>query len=189
MAPKVKVTKEDIANAAFALVCEQGIGALTAKSLAKKLGCSTQPIFWWYSNMQEVTDGVTARAEELFTSYLRREVEGVNAFKAIGLNHIAFAAENKNLFKMLFMSERVKGSDILGMDKNIPFVIKAVVEENGIAVEDAERVCREMWLFSHGIATMIATDTADFDDKAIGAMLTDVYKGVIGNITKKINNA
>ena len=51
MPPKPKVTKQQILEGAVALVREKGAGALTAKALAARLGCSTQPIFWQYAGM------------------------------------------------------------------------------------------------------------------------------------------
>ena len=45
MPPKVKITKEDIINAAVSLVRENGADALNARTVASLLGCSTQPVF------------------------------------------------------------------------------------------------------------------------------------------------
>lgn len=45
MGPKVKIQKEQITDAAFEIVRKGGMDSLTAKSLAAKLKCSTQPIF------------------------------------------------------------------------------------------------------------------------------------------------
>lgn len=45
MARKVTVTRRDITEAAFALLQEEGISQVTARKLAAKAGCSTQPIF------------------------------------------------------------------------------------------------------------------------------------------------
>lgn len=60
MARKVTVTRRDITEAAFALLQEEGISQVTARKLAAKAGCSTQPIFRIYKGMEELE-------EELFT--------------------------------------------------------------------------------------------------------------------------
>jgi len=47
--PKAKFTKEEIVATALAIVKEQGIEALTARSLAKELDSSARPIFTVFS--------------------------------------------------------------------------------------------------------------------------------------------
>ena len=54
MARKQVISKEGLIDGAFRLVQEQGIEALSARSLAKFCGCSTQPIFRIYNNMDEL---------------------------------------------------------------------------------------------------------------------------------------
>lgn len=44
MARKISVTKEMVKSAAFAIMREEGMDGLTARRLADKTGCSTQPI-------------------------------------------------------------------------------------------------------------------------------------------------
>ena len=60
MPPKARIKKEDVLRKALQIVQKGGIDALTAKALAKELGCSTQPVFWLYENMGEVKEAVFA---------------------------------------------------------------------------------------------------------------------------------
>ena len=55
MARKESITKTMLLEAAFELVKDEGIENLTARKLAAKAGCSTQPIFRTYKNMEEVS--------------------------------------------------------------------------------------------------------------------------------------
>ena len=45
MPPVQKTGKDEIINAAFSIVKEEGFYNLNARAIAKKLGVSTQPIF------------------------------------------------------------------------------------------------------------------------------------------------
>ena len=54
MARKETITKQDIMNAAFEILQEEGIEQVTARKLAAKANCSTQPIFRVYKNMDEL---------------------------------------------------------------------------------------------------------------------------------------
>ena len=178
MPPKPKVTKEQVSEAAAHIVREQGMSGLTAKSLAAQLHCSTQPIFWLFEGMEEVRSAVTAKALEKFDEYLRTQVADVSAYKAIGLNYIRFAAEETEFFKLLFMS-RSSGKDILTSHTEQAYVLQVLEQKENIKGTRAQDIYEEMWLFSHGIATMIATGTATFTPERIKEMLTAVYRGLI----------
>lgn len=49
-----KVSKEQIIDAAVEVLRDDGFSAITARSVAKKLGCSTQPIYFSFKNMDEL---------------------------------------------------------------------------------------------------------------------------------------
>ena len=58
MARKEAVTEDEILNTAFVMTREAGEEALTARKVAARAGCSTQPIFRIYRNMEELTEKV-----------------------------------------------------------------------------------------------------------------------------------
>ena len=184
MPPKPKVSKEQVVDAAAQIVKESGMAGLTAKSLAAALHCSTQPIFWHFEGMDAVRDAVAQRALERFDEYLRAKAENVSAYKAIGINYIRFAAEEREFFRLLFMSEHTE-KDIFKTHTEMPYVLKVLEEEENITGALAQDIYEEMWLFSHGVATMIATGTAKFTQERIEEMLTAVYRGLINKQTQK----
>ena len=54
MPPRAKFSREEITDAAFAIVRAEGMQALTARSLGDALGSSARPIFTVFQNMEEV---------------------------------------------------------------------------------------------------------------------------------------
>ena len=46
MPPKVKITKEMIIDAAFEIARSEGAENINARTVSKKLGCSTQPVMY-----------------------------------------------------------------------------------------------------------------------------------------------
>ncbi len=182
MPPKLKITKEQVVDAAVRIVREHGCAGLTAKSLAAELHCSTQPIFWQFEGMDAVRSAVTQRALEKFDEYLHTKLENISAYKSIGINYIRFAAEEREFFRLLFMSEHAD-RDILKSHTEMPYVLKVLEEEENITGARAQDIYEEMWLFSHGVATMIATGTAKFTRERIEEMLTAVYRGLINSQT------
>ena len=49
-----KFLKEDIIEAASAVVKKEGLSAINARRVAKELGCSVQPIFYQFENMEDL---------------------------------------------------------------------------------------------------------------------------------------
>ena len=42
------ITQEVIIETAFEMVRKEGFAVLSARNIAKQIGCSTQPIYWCY---------------------------------------------------------------------------------------------------------------------------------------------
>ena len=72
MARKESITRDDLLTAAFTLLQEEGIGQVTARKLAAKAGCSTQPIFRIYKNMEELMEELFIKACDFFQEYYER---------------------------------------------------------------------------------------------------------------------
>ena len=51
-----------------------GFSSVNARSVAKRLGCSTQPIYVCFKNMQELKSALTQRAVEQHTQRVRESL-------------------------------------------------------------------------------------------------------------------
>ena len=67
-----KVSKEQIIDAAVAILRDEGFSAINARSVAKKLGCSTQPIYLSFKSMDELKTALTERAIAQHTQRVAR---------------------------------------------------------------------------------------------------------------------
>ena len=185
MPPKVKIRKEQIVEAALELVREQGEGALNARSIAEKLGCSTQPVFSNFASMEELSLAVREGAAALYKDRIRREAEAGEfpPYKASGMGYIFFAKEERELFKLLFMRDRAgkETSSEVGM-----FVeMRELVQRSyGLEAGTAELFHLEMWAYVHGIATMMATGYLELERDIVSRMLTDAFLGLSAQFGK-----
>lgn len=179
MPPGVRIQKKDIVSAAVDLVRERGEAALNARSLAARLNCSTQPIFSNFSSMEDVRSAVVEAAEELFQETLRRETLSGRypPYKAGGMAYIRFASEERELFKLLYMRDR--SAEAIPEETDLGNQMEEIVHRNtGLSGMDTKLFHLEMWIYVHGIATMIATDYLSLDWDLISRMLTDAYEGL-----------
>ena len=108
-------------------------------------------------------------------------VEGIPKYKQIGINYIKFAKKEKKLFQTLFMSE-------LGLTPN------AFISKDGEDYEEIEKLIKistnlndddiktfhtKMWIFCHGIATLVANNTISLDDNQIEQLLSYQFQALM----------
>ena len=154
-----KVSKDKIIDAAIEVLRDGGFSAVNARSVARKLGCSTQPIYLSFQSMEELKAALTERAIEMHTRRVRdslRAHEGNDSrYSSYGMGFVKFAAEEKQLFRWLYLEGEQRGayqSDVL-----LPEVIGVMAEEFGYCEEVARRFHQDMIYFSYGLAILANT--------------------------------
>ncbi len=185
MPPKGKVSKAILVTAAVELVRRDGARALNARALATAAGCSTQPIFSYFTGMEEVRAAVMAEAYRRYQDFQVRDIAaGVYPpYKASGMSYIRFAHEERELFRLLFMRHRTEEVDTAEADLE---PLYAMIQTNvGISREQAQLFHLESWIFVHGIATLVVTGYQVFEESLISDMLTDIYRGLHSRFQEK----
>lgn len=185
MPPKAKFTKEEIVEAALAIVREQGMEALTARALGGRLGSSSCPVFTVFQNMEEVQKETISAARALYKEYIGQGLKENPAFKGVGTQYILFAVQEPKLFQLLFMTEQ---ENIPDFDHVLPLIDESYEEillsiENGykIGEESAKELYRHLWIYTHGIAALCATNMCRFTGEEIGRMMTQVFTSLLKN--------
>ena len=186
MPPKAKFQKEEIVTAAFEIVRKEGWKALTARALGAKLGSSACPIFTVFQNMEEVQQEVEEEAKAKYKEYVQKGLKENPAFKGVGTQYILFAQKEPQLFQHLFMEKQKEMPSFAGV---LPVIEESYIEilasiENGYGVskEVAEKLYRHLWIYTHGIATLCATEMCHFTAKEISEMMTEVFSSLFQKI-------
>ena len=125
-------------------------------------------------------------ANELYQSYLQKDMaEGkYPPYKASGMAYIRFAKEEKELFKLLFMRDR-SGERVGENKEEIRSLLEIIRQNLGLSEEDAYFFHLEMWIYVHGIATMLATSYLELDEEFISRVMTDGYEGMKARYGKR----
>lgn len=156
MPPSVRFSREAVLNAAYQLVRREGTGALNARAVARELGGSTQPIFRLFSGMEELRQAVIELALETWKSNLHvRLQESTFPYLTIGMAYLLFARDEPELFKLLFMRDRV--SDGSCTEYDVHWGIPLIENTIQVDVDTARKLYERNWLFCHGLAVSIAT--------------------------------
>lgn len=178
MAPKIKVSKEDIIKTAVELIRKNGADTINARGIAAALNCSTQPIFSNFLTMEELLASVKEKVYGHYLEFLKREAENKKypQYKAYGMAYIRFAKDERELFKLLFMCDR-RGEELIPTP-DFSASVEMIMQALNVTRERAKLLHLEMWTCVHGIATMLATSFLNFEWELISNILTDVYIGL-----------
>lgn len=175
----VKIKKEDLIKGSIKIIRDEGDNNLSARNLAKVVGCSTQPIFRLFNNMDDLKKTVYDDVYELQKKYLLKGNEHQVPFIGVGLSYIDFATKEKNLFKFLFMSSYTKYNNILEMADNIDGknYTEMIINSTGLSPESSKQIYINTWLIIHGIASMMATTNSKLTRGDIETIIFDAFKG------------
>ena len=179
MSRKATITKKDIVNAAFKITKKEGFEQITSRKLAAVAGCSTQPIFRIYENMDEMKVDVYDKAAEYYSDYYADYPKTHDVpFVDLGLAYIGFAQKHPHLFRLLFISQQNDDTrsmyDLVnGSREN---VVKEINRATAQGASNAQQLFMQMWIFIHGAGCMAVTGDYDLDEATTVNMLQSAYK-------------
>lgn len=192
MPPKPKYTREEVIAAALEIVAANGAAALTAKELGHALNTSTTPIFTLFRSMQEVQEEVLCAAMARFESYAHRSSAALPAFKQIGMQMIAFAVEEPQLYQLIFMSP---GSGVTPFDDHYAYLggvadecLQAIQADYGLSPADAATLFEHVWIHTYGIGALCATGMCSFPPEQISEMLTQDFQAMMTLLQARRND-
>lgn len=178
MARKESVTKSDILNAAFLMIEEEGLENVTARKLAAKAGCSTQPIFRHYKNMEELQEELFDELMQYFGQFYRAFPNTEKTpFVHLGMVYIRFAEKEKNIFRALFLSENRGGRSLYELlNGNTGAVGESVAAAKEMGCSNPSELFMKMWIYIHGMACMTITGDYDLNTDETKALLINAYE-------------
>lgn len=182
MPPIPKFQKETIIEVTYQLIKEEGLERVNARRIAKELGCSVQPIFHNFSTMEDLIHEVNTKIYAKYKEYIMRGQNSEKPYKQIGLSYIQFAADYPEFFKILFMKETMLDAEnFMMVDVLGNHIIKEGQKLTGLSYEEQKKFHIKVWVFTHGIACLVATKTIRFSkeeiDKLLGGTVLEMLEG------------
>jgi AcrR family transcriptional regulator len=177
MARKESISRNGLLDVAFTMA-KEGCGTVTARKLAARAGCSTQPIFRIFKSMEELEQELFLKAvtyfEEFYLAYPQKsDVPFVN----LGMGYIQFAMDNKNIFAMLFISDKRYGKKLYDLiNGESGAVSKEISKAKAAGCKDPGGLFMKMWILIHGSASMSLTNDYDLNEADTKKLLEDSYK-------------
>lgn len=186
MPPPRKVQREDIINVALEILKKEDIESLNARRIAKELKSSVQPIYHNFENMENLKEAVFKEMYNIYQDYMVKASAKKHPYKAMGLAYIRFARDYPNYFKFIFMSKTDFTPESLIFNDNIGNdVIRKGMELTGFSYEEQKKFHVKVWMFTHGIASLVATNTVKLSEEEIDKLLKDTVLAMIKGMKGK----
>lgn len=168
MSARKRIFKEDILSAGIRVIQKHGAEALTVRNIARELGCSTQPIYSEFRNLDALKAALLPYAEE---KYLRFSFTN---YKELALAFLEFAQTQKELFKFLYLRKRKNGEKIIE-DVNYDATVKLLSKNLEMTEKQAKDMHRWMQYYCYTQGVMLATDYRDLSIEEMGKELTELF--------------
>ena len=181
MAPKPKITREMIIDAAVEVVRQKGYENINARTVAEQLNCSTQPVMYHFATIDSLKQAAYKQTDQFHTEYLMTIQDGQDPVLGIGLNYIRFAVKEPKLFRFLFQSGYARENSLMemvGSEELIP-VLTAMQEGSGLSIEKTRQIFLTVALFAHGYASIIANNDLEYDVNLIAQHLERAWNGAL----------
>ena len=182
MPTNVRITKNMILDTAFDIARSGGLEDVSNREIASRLGCSIRPIYYQFKNTDELKGELYAKIEKYFYTYLMDNMrDDIPPYKQVGINYIRFAKEESHLFRILFMSE----TNLLPMgfvtkdEDDFRKLAKFIKFSTKLSDDDIKTFHVRMWLFAHGIASLVASNTVVFSDTQIEKLLSYEFQALM----------
>lgn len=179
MPTKTKITKEMILDTAFTIVREQGFTSLTNKEISQRLNCSIQPIYYQFKNTEDLKKELMGKIEKYFYHFIMNHNDSnIPVYKQIGMNYIKFAKQESKLFQILFITESSLPINefITQYDEDFKELAKYINLSTNLSDEDLKEFHVKMWIFTHGLATLVANNTCNLTEVQISQLLTHGFQ-------------
>ena len=131
--------------------------------------------------MDEVTEEVFTKAMKYYNDYYKNYKKSSSVpFVDLGMAYIAFAAEDKNMFKLLFLSEQRFGHSLYEiLNGELQFVGHEINKAKNVGCANPSGLFMQMWIFIHGAACMTLTGEYDLGESETKDLLTKSYKSFV----------
>ena len=181
MSTQAKITKEIILQAAFEIARVNGLEKVSNREIAKKLNSSIRPIYYQFKNSEELYNELLIKMEVYFYRFLLdNTINNIPKYKQVGINYIKFAKCETNIFKALFMRKsNLVVENFIKQTKEFKEVEQSIKISTNLKNEEIKTFHVKMWIFTHGLATLVANNTINLTDKQITELLSYEFQALM----------
>jgi AcrR family transcriptional regulator len=195
----VEKVKNDIIEAALALILDVGFSNMSMRKLADKVNMTATNLYYYYSNKDEIYLNLQIKGFNLLVEILKNitatEKNPCKALEKMVYAYLEFGFKNPDYYRIMLNSDTPRYSEYRGtnvepiafLDKQIAIgmgeiaakVITEIAEINpAVKAEDADFLAKKLWITLHGILVLsdrnILSEADDNPEKLIQRMCKDL---------------
>ena len=167
MPPGITFDQQKVLDTGFEILRKEGIARLSARNIARRLGCSTQPVYSAFGSMDKLRGEVIKKAKEFIIEYLLRDQKPGEELFSSGMQYFHFARNEKVLFRFLLAEGHI-GLTLEAMFELSGPLIERMKDDpflKGIKEDRLGRIGRDLWIYTHGlIASTFESTRPDIED-------------------------
>lgn len=180
MARKKTITREQILNAAYEVVESEGFSKFTARNIAAKMKCSTQPIYLEFENMEDLKKAMIHQVH----GYLAKDIFPVkhtgNTIIDMALNYIGFATKNRRLYRAMYLEEYGGGKEMQQFSYDyFSTAVKKDPEYQDLTEEQIDSLHTGTWIVATGIAALRSSGIIAPTDDQIKGLMQESIDGIL----------
>ncbi len=162
--------KSEIINKSIELVYERGISEFSVRKLAKYIGISTRPIYYYFKDLDALFNDVSLEVLAKVGEYVSTEYTE-NKFLNSGVGYVLFAKELPHYYSILFIKEFWKNQTL--EENNIDELMKSKATERELEIYNI------MKAYSQGLAFQANIVPANFDLETIINLQNGLYSKLV----------
>jgi len=179
--------RELIVEAAMKLLARDGLGAVTMRRVAARLGVGTMTLYTYFANQRALHREIVRRGFDMLNQGCRdaSTVEIDGAWRGGARNYIQFATDHPNLFRLMFDTALPPGDDDLlhgGFQPLLDRVTQHLAHTQGLKGRRLEREARRQagryWLGVHGLAMLVISNRLAVLEGDLDTLLDDLLPRV-----------
>lgn len=187
--PTQKITRDMVIDAAFVIAREEGVEQVLVKNLARRLGCSVQPIYSYCESMDGLRQALVERTGQHLREYVAARIDPQDYFRSTGFAHLSFAKEEPQLYKLYFLRKRPDFHSVQDIYEKecSPQAAEYLSAALHISLKQARALHLHMTLYSVGISAILATSQSDIPIEELTAQLDMAYSAFTAQIKEENN--
>lgn len=189
MAPRIIITEDKIKKTAFQIVRENGLEGLSARKLANRLECSTQPVYRAFRNMKELESVVLKEVDDYVDSFIWNSSESGHSLAKVLLGFYQFALKEQELFRLKVKQAEVETDFI---NNKYPFKLNKLLQYlekekdlSGLSAKQKTDILINVWIYMIGLFNVVGIKSTDNSKKFIADRLEDIVESCVQNELNK----
>lgn len=162
--------RETLVEAALDILANEGIAALSLRSIARKSNVSQAAPYSHFRNKKELISTVAESGFQKLAIKMAEDASGSATTEArinkLVYSYIEFAQSNKPLFQLMFSKEisDMKGSETLAMTAGKSYsLISAALSKSENSETDTNFLTVAIWSLCHGLTNLIIDEKLDVE--------------------------